>query len=392
MDPLRSLQHMLVATVAVSMLADCSGAMAPLQQTSGPSNSAQLRARGVAGMSQGAARSARFDHSRSWMAPDARRTVSLLYVADEAAGDVYVYSYPRGKLKGTLTGFNLPSGMCSNKRGDVFIMNGGGTTVEVFAHGGSAPIRTLNLPGYPELNCSVDPTTGNLALGTLGGSCGDCIAVFTNGSGMPTTYTPSGQNGIPGCGYDSHGNLFCDAYGSGNQFALYKLPAGSSSYYEHRRERCRRPQGRPNAMGREVFSIRLRRAGNHLSDTAFRVDGNHRRFDWASRYWLGLAVLDQADKDHRTHLRGQRRSHRRLLELSGRRQRDENDHRFLAARRRNAQHDQEVDTGHWAARESRNARSRLFRARAAARSNSARASVARPSLKSRSARTLGSRW
>jgi hypothetical protein len=153
----------------------------------------------------------------------------LLYVADEATGDVYVYSYPGGKLKGTLTGFNLPSGMCSNKAGDVFILNGGGNTVEVFHHGGSTPIRTLNLPGYPEFSCSVDPTTGNLALGTLAGSCGDCIAVFTNGSGIPTTYTPPGQNGIPGCGYDNHGNLFCDAYGSSNQFALYELPAGSSA-------------------------------------------------------------------------------------------------------------------------------------------------------------------
>ncbi len=229
MDSLHSLRYALVAAAAVSMLAGCGGAMAPPQQSSGLSIPAQLRARSVARMSQEPMGSARFDRSRSWMAPDAKRRVSLLYVADEATGDVYVYSYPGGKLKGTLTGLNLPTGMCSNKAGDVFIMNGGGTTVEVFKHGGSAPIRTLNLPGYPELNCSVDPTTGNLALGTLGGSCGDCIAVFTNGSGMPTTYTPSGQNGIPGCGYDNHGNLFCDAYGSGNHFALYELPAGSST-------------------------------------------------------------------------------------------------------------------------------------------------------------------
>ena len=108
--------------------------------------------------------------ARSWMAPDAKRTTSLLYVADQGANDVNVYSYPRGTLKGTLTGFQTPSGVCSNKAGDVFILNGNGTTVEVYKHGGSSPIRTLDLPGYPELNCSVDPTTGNLALGVLGGS------------------------------------------------------------------------------------------------------------------------------------------------------------------------------------------------------------------------------
>jgi hypothetical protein len=161
------------------------------------------------------------------MAPDAKKSKTLLYVAEESANDVDVFSYPAGKLKGTLTGFQTPSGVCSNKAGDVFILNGNGTSVEVYAHGGSSPIRTLDLPGYPELNCSVDPTTGNLALGVLGSSCGNCFVVFAGGSGTATTYTPSGQNGLPGCGYDNKGNLFCDAYGTGG-FALFELPKGSS--------------------------------------------------------------------------------------------------------------------------------------------------------------------
>jgi len=164
----------------------------------------------------------------SWMAPDAKKS-SLLYVADEATGNVYIYSYPKGVLKGTLTGFYDPSGMCSNKSGDVFILNGGGTSIEVFAHGGTSPIRTLGLPGYPELNCSVDPKTGNLALGVLYGGSG-LIAVFTKGQGTATTYQPSGQVGIPGCAYDGSGNLFCDAYGSRNRvFTLFELAKGSSN-------------------------------------------------------------------------------------------------------------------------------------------------------------------
>jgi hypothetical protein len=169
------------------------------------------------------------DRRRSWMSPDAKKAKSLLYVADEGGNDVLVYTYPAGKLTGTLTGFQTPTGICSNKEGDVFILNGNGTTVVVYAHGGSSPIRTLNLPGYPYFNCSVDPTTGNLALGVLAGSCGNCIAVFTNATGTPTTYSPSGQNGIPGCAYDNGGNLFCDAYSGNDGFALYELPAGSSN-------------------------------------------------------------------------------------------------------------------------------------------------------------------
>jgi hypothetical protein len=212
----------------VALLAGCGGGMAPAQLgATGASTAAQLRFMGGAGAAhrfQPAGASA----VRSWMAPDAKKSKTLLYVADEDANDVNVYSYPGGKLKGTLTGFQTPSGVCSNKAGDVFILNGNGTSVEVYAHGGSSPIRTLDLPGYPELNCSVDPTTGNLALGVLGSSCGDCFVVFAGGSGTATTYTPSGQNGLPGCGYDNNGNLFCDAYGT-DGFALFELPKGSST-------------------------------------------------------------------------------------------------------------------------------------------------------------------
>jgi len=224
-----SVRCKLAAAAAAALLAGCGNAISPLQQSVSASNAAQLRAAGIVHPSLGLPRPISSSGEHSWMAPGAKKAASLLYVADEATGDVYVYSYPSGKLEGTLTGFNAPSGMCSNKAGDVFILNGGGTSVEVFAHGGSTPLRTLGLPGYPELNCSVDPTTGNLALASLDGSCGDCIVIFPNGSGIPTTYTPSGQTGIPGCGYDNHGNLFCDAYGTGNKFALFELSAGSST-------------------------------------------------------------------------------------------------------------------------------------------------------------------
>jgi hypothetical protein len=216
------------AAAIAALLAGCGGGMSPAQLgATGQNTVAQLRYIGA-----GTAhpfQSARANAARSWMAPDAKKAKTLLYVADQGANDVEVYSYPGGKLKGTLTGFQTPTGVCSNKGGDVFILNGNGTSVEVFAHGGSSPIRTLDLPGSPELNCSVDPTTGNLALGVLGGTCGDCFVVFPDGSGTATVYTPSNQTGLPGCGYDNNGNLFCDAYGPNDDFALYELPRGGST-------------------------------------------------------------------------------------------------------------------------------------------------------------------
>ena len=265
--------------------------MSPAQLgATGQSTVAQLRHMGGAGTAN-PFQMAGANAARSWMAPDAKKSKSLLYVADQAANDVEVYSYPGGKLKGTLTGFQTPSGVCSNKAGDVFILNGNGTSVEVYAHGGSSPIRTLALPGYPELNCSVDPTTGNLALGVLAGSCGDCFAVFAGGSGTPTIYTPSGQNGLPGCGYDNNGNLFCDAYGT-ERLRAFRASERELDGKDGRGQRRGWPNGGLDAMGRHGLGVWSRRRADALSDTTLRVGGKRRRLDDAEQRGRGLAVLD----------------------------------------------------------------------------------------------------
>ena len=51
------------------------------------------------------------DRRPSWISPDAKK-IPLLYVSDLGTGDVYIYAYRTGVLKGTLTGFNRP-GACA---------------------------------------------------------------------------------------------------------------------------------------------------------------------------------------------------------------------------------------------------------------------------------------
>jgi hypothetical protein len=163
--------------------------------------------------------------AKNWMSPDAKRQSQLLYVSDESNNLVDVYAYPPQHNQppiGTLTGFDAPTGICSDTSGNVYILNGGGTTISVYAHGASTPLRTLSLPGSPQLNCTVDPKSGNLALG-ISASGVNGIAVFTKAQGIPLTFVPPNQQGIPGCAYDAKGNLFCDGYGSGAVFALYEL-------------------------------------------------------------------------------------------------------------------------------------------------------------------------
>ena len=67
----------------------------------------------------------------------------LLYVSDIGAEDVDVFSYPGGKQVGKLTGFSEPAGLCTDRKGDVFVVDSGSDRILEYAHGGTSPIATL---------------------------------------------------------------------------------------------------------------------------------------------------------------------------------------------------------------------------------------------------------
>src|SRR5579871_2767111 len=103
---------------------------------------------------------------RSWMLPSAKSIKKLLYVAGAATSTVYVYDYKTRALVGKLTGFLQPNGECVDAKGDIWITDWQATTTTEYAHGGTAPIATLYTQSE-QTACSVDPTTGDLAVGTF---------------------------------------------------------------------------------------------------------------------------------------------------------------------------------------------------------------------------------
>lgn len=160
---------------------------------------------------------------------ETKRLVSrqLLYASAIAGSDVLVFSYPQGGLVQTLTGFvGAPYFMCSDQAGDVFVpttdFKSPGYIYE-FAHGGSAPIETLidPGPGFAQ-SCSVDPTTGNLAVAN-----GEAVAVYPQARGTPTVYEAS-DVGASDCAYDDSGDLFVDGHTYQNKIA--EVPAGGSVF------------------------------------------------------------------------------------------------------------------------------------------------------------------
>ena len=151
----------------------------------------------------------------------------LLYVSRNGSpGMVFVLTYPEGTVVQTLSGFFSPTGECVDHSGDVFVTDteqGGAGYVFEFAHGGSAPIATLDDPFQNPLGCAVNPVNGDLALTSASG-----LAIFAHASGTPVKYTDPNFDHMRYDGYDPNGNLFVDGNVSSGEFRFAELPYGGS--------------------------------------------------------------------------------------------------------------------------------------------------------------------
>ncbi len=212
---------------ALALLAGCGGSPAAFGP---PAPSAQAFGRSPHG--------AHPDRGRPWMSAEAKKD-DLLYVSDAGTYDVYAFSYPKGKLVGSLTGQNNPAGLCVDAKGDLFVtqLYGGGHIVE-YPHGGTTPIESLSDPGYEPGGCSVDPATGDLAVSNIitdSFGTGDLL-VFKDAKGTPTTYDAPGETAAGGewgsvntVGYDDKGDIFVAGHGYPDQNCFAELPKGAAS-------------------------------------------------------------------------------------------------------------------------------------------------------------------
>jgi len=140
---------------------------------------------------------------------------ALIYAGNQSY--VETYSFPGGAAHGTFTVDGLVEGMCSNSKGDVFValaprkrMKSPTGFVEEYAHGGTTPIATLQLPNREiPVACSSDPATGNLAVTAQNSvNYAPAVAIYANASGTPKVYTSRALGAYPQAAYDAAGDLF----------------------------------------------------------------------------------------------------------------------------------------------------------------------------------------
>jgi hypothetical protein len=130
-----------------------------------------------------------------------------------------------------------PYGECIDNSGDVFITNFNGSNILEYRHGSVTPKEIISDSGEHPAGCSVDPTTGNLAVNnsyTVSNEAGSISLYKYNPRhrwGAPTIYSDSSFTYMYFCGFDASGNLFVDGYTSyGGSFILAVLPAGSGTF------------------------------------------------------------------------------------------------------------------------------------------------------------------
>lgn len=173
---------------------------------------------------------------QSWIAPGAQRQPSLLYVSNAGSGDVTIYTYFNGGgllLVGTISGFSLPTGMCTDNDGNVWIPDFGTGRLYEYAHGGTTPIATIKQRNERPYDCSVDPATGNLAVANQrpnGKYSYGNVTVYPNGSHRGTAYVPAnGFSEVDFLAYDNKSDLFVDGAELYGQPALFELPKAQST-------------------------------------------------------------------------------------------------------------------------------------------------------------------
>lgn len=149
----------------------------------------------------------------------------LIYLSNFYSSQIFAISYPHGKLVGTISGAD-PQGLCASTtiRGNWWVVNSSADQIVEYAHGGTSPIATVTTSAGEPAGCSVDPTSGNLAVTIIGAGK---IVIFKNGSGSGTE-VEDGLESTYFPGYDGKGDLFADGLNSsGVGFVELRKGAGA---------------------------------------------------------------------------------------------------------------------------------------------------------------------
>jgi hypothetical protein len=161
----------------------------------------------------------------------ATRNGRLVYASEYNAGDVAVYPFKGEDRLQSLPGFQSPGDLCADSAQNVYVPGGYSFFIAEYRHGVSKPIKLLADPNGIPSSCSVDPTTGNLAVVNGVGSAQYGVLLYRRARGIPKLIVDPSISYYYFCGFDNAGNLYIDGQNSNlSQVEIAVLPHGKTAF------------------------------------------------------------------------------------------------------------------------------------------------------------------
>jgi hypothetical protein len=148
----------------------------------------------------------------------------LVYVADSGSGQTTVYAYPGYRKYQTLSF----SASCTDSAGNIWSAQN--HEIVKYAHGGTVPLRSLDIPvGYAGV-CAVSPRSGTLAVVAFPttGEGWENLVLFPRAKGDPVVIRVNPES-VYFIGYDGKDDLFGDGFNSSHTAEVFELPGGSKT-------------------------------------------------------------------------------------------------------------------------------------------------------------------
>lgn len=163
----------------------------------------------------------------------------LIFAAAADASQLYVFSYPDGKVVRKFAPPNRAialGGLCTDSAGHLFVTSlskakGGAMEGHLteYKDARRLVVQTLSIPTARPFGCSIDPKTGTIAVSSVGlGSRRGRLETFSGGNRAGYSYYGDEIQNYYYCAYDDRGNLFVNGQGKGTQMYLSELAHGKT--------------------------------------------------------------------------------------------------------------------------------------------------------------------
>ncbi len=216
------LEYVLSGTVALVLLASCSGGGAGAPAASQLSQSSSVLRPGVPELHSNVPATA-------FVSKEINAKGGASIIVSDASDNVVDIFNAKRKQTAQLTGFSQPQGLALDKAGNLYVADTGNSRIQVYAAGFKGMPTTINDPGEFPASVAID-SKGNLGVtNILTASYGPGSVSFFNKRGrLLTTLSNANFAKVIFDAFDDEGNLYVDGTNASGAFVAGEVVGGVS--------------------------------------------------------------------------------------------------------------------------------------------------------------------